>query len=558
MFQEFTLSGELYWKGIVIPTEELTDQISHYSGILSKYGDGDTPVALRLSKKPGAVICMLVMLEQGIPFLNIDKAIPVQRVQYMLETVHAKVMISDEDYHIDGVEIIRLSDLKSAESKLATKNTSEIAYYLFTSGTTGRPKAVPIRRSSLANFIQGMDDILRLEKGTKILNLTSYSFDIVFLELFYSLYKGMQVVLCGEEETNNMNELITLIKESKVEVIQMTPSRLKMFRYLRPKLDCFSGVKYLLIGGEAFPFELLKDLQDLTKARIFNMYGPTETTIWSSVAELTNANEIHIGSPILNTEIYILSEDDEILEPGKEGEIAIAGAGLSPGYWGNEEATRKAFVQIMVSGRTIRVYKTGDVGKYSEEGILYCYGRIDNQIKLNGHRIETEDIDSNLTERNDVIDAVTCLNAATNTLVTFYKAENDIAPGDLNAYLSERLPDYMLPITYIQVSEFDYTISGKTDCKKMLEHYVPDRIERENNRNLTSTEQRVSDIFRKHMIEEVTKDSVIKEIVPDSVIYVQILVALEEEFDFEFDTDALEMSYFQTIHDLIDCIKSNS
>ena len=167
-----------------------------------------------------------------------------------------------------------------------------------------------------------MDDILRLEKGTKILNLTSYSFDIVFLELFYSLYKGMQVVLCGEEETNNMNELITLIKESKVEFIQMTPSRLKMFRYLRPKLDCFSGVKYLLIGGEAFPFELLKDLQDLTKARIFNMYGPTETTIWSSVAELTNANEIHIGSPILNTEIYILSEDDEILEPGKEGEIS--------------------------------------------------------------------------------------------------------------------------------------------------------------------------------------------------------------------------------------------
>ena len=560
MFQDYSIKGKLCWRNTIIDTEELKTRVSQYAGALAGFADGDSPVVLHFSRGPEAVICMLALLESGIPFLNIDKLIPEKRMQYMIEEVNAKVVIHDGDFELSGITAINVNSLGNMLCRdMKGPGSSSIAYYLFTSGTTGRPKAVPILRTALANFFDGMDQIFHFQTDRKILNLTSYSFDIVFLELLFGVYTGLCVVLTSDEEAGNIRELQKMLVKNEIQIMQLTPSRLKMFLLVDKDLKCLSAIEFILVGGEAFPKDLLEVLQKKTTARIFNMYGPTETTIWSCVADLTTAKEINIGKPILNTNIYILDENNVVLGNNVEGEIAISGAGLSNGYYGNDEATHKAFVEIEDNGANIRVYKTGDIGMRDNEGVFFCYGRRDNQIKLNGHRIEVDDIDSNLKESGYVIDAVTCMDNQKNQLITFYKSDKEISTSNLISELSERLPNYMVPKVFHRVDDFEYTVSGKTNRKKMLELFYSGATEdKGQNSEELSVEKKVLHVFHENKIDNITVDSIVDDVVADSVSFVEIVVALEEVFDFEFDVDYLDMGKFKSIKDIIEYVKQNS
>ena len=554
MFYEYKICGSCIWSGAVIDDTELNKNIQRYSIALEKYRNGDCPVALRLSRGIQAVYCMLALLERGIPFLNIDKKIPSQRVEYMLETVEAQYLITDEEVEYEGVKTVPIKELEvTSEVVCETGKLSDIAYYMCTSGTTGRPKAVKVLRAGLHNFFKGMAMIFPFEKQMRIVNITSYSFDIVFLELLFSLYNGLSVAITSEEDVASVRALMGFIEQSSIEIVQMTPSRLRMIQLIDSDLKCLDHVKYLLIGGEAFPKELLPVLQK-KDLRIFNMYGPTETTIWSTVSELTKAETVDVGRPILNTSIYIVDDNNRVCENGKEGEICIGGAGLSAGYANNSEATKRAFIQINEGGVHERVYKTGDIGMLDNQGILHCFGRLDNQIKLNGNRIELEDINKNIMDTGMVIGATTCFDKENNRLVTFYLNDSVIDSADLAGRLRESLPETMIPKHYAKVDNFKYTVSGKIDMRAMLSAIDSEDDKGQKPLNEES-KNAFYEIMKRYVSVSFDETSKLEDLISDSITFVQLMVDFEEAYSFEFDAEALVESKYPSVSDLYSYVK---
>ena len=210
-----------------------------------------------------------------------------------------------------------------------------------------------------------------------------------------ALNKGLTVVLADEEEQRNPKLMAKFIQDNAVDIIQMTPSRMQLLLNYDKELICLKSVKEIMIGGEAFPFGLLQTLQEKTTARIYNMYGPTETTIWSTISNLTYKDHIDIGRPIKNTEIYIMDDSLTLLPSGQIGEICIGGKGLAKGYVGRDDLTAEKFIYLPQKPN-VRVYRTGDMGRHLPDGDLEYLGRTDNQVKIRGHRVELEEIESHL------------------------------------------------------------------------------------------------------------------------------------------------------------------
>lgn len=260
-------------------------------------------------------------------------------------------------------------------------NKSESAYILYTSGTTGIPKGVEVTREGLFNFIEGISEIIDFSAGKRIACFTTVSFDIFILESIMALYRGLVVVLANEDEQRNPRLMAKLIQDNEVDMVQMTPSRMQLLLNYDKELSCLKNVKEIMIGGESFPLSLLRRLKEKTNAKIYNMYGPTETTIWSTVSDLTQKDRIDIGRPIKNTEVYIVDESLSILPEGQVGEIYIAGKGLARGYVGKNDLTIEKFIYLPQKP-DVRVYRTGDMGRYLPDGDLEYLGRTDNQVKI--------------------------------------------------------------------------------------------------------------------------------------------------------------------------------
>ena len=224
-----------------------------------------------------------------------------------------------------------------------------------------------------------------------------------------------------------------------------------------------------MIGGDPFPLNLLKKLQRVTTAKIYNMYGPTKTTIWSTVSEQTNKNHIDIGRPIKDTQIFITDENLELLKSGQIWEICIAGAGLTKDYHGKNELTSEKFVSLP-SNPNIKVYRTGDLGKHLQDGTFECLGRIDNQVKIRGFRIELEEIEKNINQYPAISQSVVRVTSSVKSsdfLEALYIADQSVDESKLKEFLIQKLPEYMIPIKYTQVNEFVYLPNGKIDRGKL-------------------------------------------------------------------------------------------
>ena len=286
-----------------------------------------------------------------------------------------------------------------------------------------------------------------------------------------ALQKGLTVVLANEDEQRNPKLMAKLIQNNAVDMIQMTPSRMQLLLNHDKELSCLQNVKEIMIGGESFPLSLLKTLQEKTSAKIYNMYEPTETTIWSAVSDLTVKKRIDIGHPIKNTEIYIVDENLYILPSGQAGEICISGKGLAKGYVGRDNLTSEKFL-CLPQKPDIKVYRTGDMGRYLPDGDLEYLGRTDNQVKIRGHRIELEEIENHINQYNGIKQSVVVALEISETdkiLNAFFTSENEVDSKDIKDYLSLKLPDYMIPVRFKRVEEFIQTVNGKIDRKRVLE-----------------------------------------------------------------------------------------
>lgn len=400
-------------------------------------GSGVSIVGLFSDRDAELLYLIQALFDNSIAFVTIDPLFPQERIKYIIDNSGIKTIITQKKYRnqFPDIETIIFNDDQYISPKHYDDYTeNDTAYILYTSGSTGMPKGVEVAREALINFIEGVSELIDFSAGKRIACLTTVSFDIFFLESLMALHKGLTVVLANEDEQRNPKLMAKLIKNHSVDMIQLTPSRIQLLLNHDKSLSCLKNVKEIMIGGEPFSLSLLRTLQENTTAKIYNMYGPTETTIWSTISDLTNKEQVDIGQPIKNTEIYIVDESLYILPNGQVGEICIAGKGLAKGYVGRSDLTAEKFINLPQK-LEIKVYRTGDLGRYLEDGNLEYLGRTDNQVKIRGYRIELEEIESHLNQLEGINQSVVIALEASETdkiLQAFYTSDNNINSKEIS------------------------------------------------------------------------------------------------------------------------------
>lgn len=538
--------------------------------IMQKIRDSGASIVGLFSDRNAKLLYLIQSLfYNNIAFIPIDPLLPQERIQYIIRDSGMKTIVTQEKYinQFSYIETVILDREQYHPKKYCgTYPKNDVAYTLYTSGSTGMPKGVEVVRDALFNFIEGISEIIDFSVGKRIACLTTISFDIFLLESLIALHKGLTVILATEDEQRNPKLMAKLIRGNSVDMIQMTPSRMQLLLNYDKGLSCMQSVKEIMIGGEPFPLSLLRALQERTTAKIYNMYGPTETTIWSTVSDLTDKEQIDIGYPIKNTEAYIVDESLCILPIGQIGEICIAGKGLAKGYLGRNDLTTEKFVSLPQKSE-IKVYRTGDLGRYLNKGNLEYLGRIDNQVKIRGYRIELEEIESHLNQFEGIKQSVVTVletNGTGKILQAFYTSEDSIDAKNISAYLSAKLPSYMIPVIFKRVKKFIQTANGKIDKKRVLEC-----VEIKANKTmlqtsvydeLTDVQKRafkvIISILKEKSLDIVSLDTEFSSVGIDSITFITAIVALESEFDFEFDDEKLLISKFPSIRAIIEYVES--
>ena len=366
---------------------------------------------------------------------------------------------------------INALDLRAVPtSTLPTLHGDDVAYVLFTSGSTGRPKGVRILQRNLVNFLGSMLQAPGFSAEDALVAVTTLSFDISGLELYLPLLCGGRVVIADDEEVTDPQALAAVIRDCDVSILQTTPTLLRMLLDGAGD-DAVTGLK-LLVGGEALP-RSLADRALSHASELWNMYGPTETTIWSTVQRVhADTAEIALGQPIANTSIRLLDENGNAVAAGERGEIVIGGAGVADGYLDRAELTAERFVSDDDFGLPVRLYRSGDIGSI-REGRLYYHGRSDGQIKLRGHRIELGEIEAVAMQVPALRDAAAKVHEAApgdqRLLLYVSPRASGADPTDtLRSHLLERLPGYMLPQQIIVLDALPKTPNGKLDRNALL------------------------------------------------------------------------------------------
>ncbi|MEK5235971.1 non-ribosomal peptide synthetase [Paenibacillus sp. FSL L8-0470] len=343
-------------------------------------------------------------------------------------------------------------------------DSRRLAYVIYTSGTTGNPKGVMIEHRAVVNFITGMTRVIPFGPAKSVLFATTLSFDISVVETLLALTQGMRIVAASEEQQKDPQQLAALIERQRIGMVQMTPSRLKMLL----SAGCvawFEGVTEILVGGEAWTDDLLAELQSKSKAALFNMYGPTETTIWSAVREATSDQTVSVGGPIANTRLYIVGDNRQLQPIGVAGELCIAGDGLARGYHNRPELTAEKFVDNPFEPGT-RMYRTGDLARWLPDGNVEYLGRIDHQVKIRGYRIECGEIEARLLAHGHIREAVVVDRKDEQGqayLCAYLVCSMPLTVAQIHAHLSRHLPDYMIPSYFVELDYIPLNNNGKVN-----------------------------------------------------------------------------------------------
>jgi len=456
--------------------DQRSNQLARY---LQQLGVGpEILTGIAVERSPEMVVGLLAILKAGGAYVPIDPKFPPQRISTMIEDSQAPIILATAHTKTrlpQGTSRIVFIDSDSAELSscntapvCSTAHEKNLAYVIYTSGSTGKPKGVMIEHRNVLNFFAGMDDVIGTTPGVW-LAVTSISFDISALELLWTLTRGFQVVVHGDE---GVQAIPDAIRNYGVTHMQCTPSLAQMIAVRPEGLASFASLKKLFLGGEALPLAFARRLRQVFKGEFLNMYGPTETTIWSTTAAIAqDPASISIGKPILNTQVYVL---DSALQPksnGDVGDLFIGGEGVVRGYWQRPDLTAERFLDDpFVPGN--RIYRTGDIARFLPDGNLEFLGRADFQVKLRGYRIEIGEIETVLETQRGVAQAVVVAREFTSEgrfedkrLVAYVvpKAGAQLSTATLRAALAAMLPEYMVPSHIIVLDSFPLTANGKID-----------------------------------------------------------------------------------------------
>lgn len=434
------------------------------------------------------VVGLLAILKIGAAYVPVSHHYPLERVKLISQDTEAKFVIASsnitsaflEYFHDSDISVLELDDpLTIAQNHsdklpaIPTHNT-DLMYVIYTSGSTGVPKGVMIEHRSVVNILYDIFDRLHITSEDIFFSVTNITFDISVLEIFGSIVFGLQLVIADREEIVDGQKLKQQILNSKATVIQATPS---MWQILTAtKLSPLRKLK-ILVGGEKLSRKLADELLLLTN-NVWNVYGPTETTIWSMIEKISvRKQRIDIGKPIANTTVHILDDTGDLTPLGAIGELYIGGDGVARGYLNREDLDKLKFVGSNVSDRYSKIYRTGDLVKMWPTGSVEFIDRVDDQIKFNGHRIELGEISSTLLKYRGIQECIVTSNLYNNEqLLTAYYVKNsdiNIESIDLRNFLHNHLPAYMVPSLFICVKSLPLTASSKID-KKYLEKIFHD------------------------------------------------------------------------------------
>lgn len=439
-------------------------------------------VAIYLNRSIDMLTAMLAVIRAGGCYVPIDPSFPTDRIDYMLADSETRLILTDDGLrnNLNGFmyDTLLQTDwrlqLDTNPKPHSQAKSTDLAYIIYTSGSTGLPKGVRIERHNMINFLMSMADTPGLQESDVFVAVTTISFDIHVLELWLPLIVGAQLVIADSDQTADGNALLALLRETNATVMQATPATWQLL--LQCGWDTPMDIR-ALCGGEALTNALTEKLLPLTQS-ICNMYGPTETCVWSSVKWIVAEEKtITVGKPIHNTQFYTVDKDMNLLPPGIPGELLIGGEGVVRDYFKRDELTAKQFVENPIFGmQTGRLYRTGDAAIRLFNGEFLVVGRFDNQVKLRGYRIELGEIESRLRKHPDIRDAVVGIRGdeEDKKLVAWLQgnkagANEQIDSSTLRSFLTQTLPHYMIPSAFVWVEEFAKTPNNKIDRKALKE-----------------------------------------------------------------------------------------
>ncbi len=458
--------------------DQLSDRIAVY--FAPGAGEHPAPVAVMTGRSAGLLAMLLGILKSGRAYIPLDPSFPAARLNYILEDSGVSVLVTEQARFTDDLSaaatIIPYEHLLAlpageAQAGLPEPDPAATAYIIYTSGSTGNPKGVVIGHKALCNFLCSMRAAPGFAPGDLLFSVTTYSFDISILEFFVPLVSGASVYMASQAILSDPDLVLQRLSELQPTVMQATPGFYQMLFHAG-----WTGNANLrlLCGGDLLSRSLADKLVDSAPV-VWNMYGPTETTIWSSKHQVRHGGDAScIGRPIHNTKMYVLDAYRQLKPLGVPGTIYIAGDGLAKGYLDRPELTAEKFVPNPFEPGTL-MYDTGDLGYWRPDGCIGFLGRKDHQVKVRGYRIELGEIETQLNRLPGIAAAVTVARKGREqeaSLVAYVQWKAMVTPfaePDMMRVLQERLPHYMIPSRIVTVTAFPLTPNGKIDRKALAE-----------------------------------------------------------------------------------------
>ncbi|AFH63349.1 non-ribosomal peptide synthetase [Paenibacillus caseinilyticus] len=462
---------------------ELNRRANQVAHLLKRSGVGaETLVGLLVERSPQMIAAILGILKAGGAYVAMDPAFPQERITGIVSGSGMRYAVTDDAVRLTHPSLSFVLELDDSWSSVdaeeggslpSASESSSLAYVLYTSGSTGAPKGVAMEHGSICNAVQEAMGLFGL-KGAQdgvMLQFASPTFDASVLEMFCPLSTGAALCLVSPEARAGGEALRGLLERHRVTTVLLTPPILST---LKPE-ELPASLRTVVTGGEVISFDVNGWLRD--GRRMINIYGPTETAVFVTAHEFTPDGKLHcIGTPIANTQVYLLDAQMQPVPVGVRGELYVGGANLARGYLGLDQETSKRFTADPFGDG--RLYRTGDYAKWLPDGTIAYLGRRDDQLKINGIRVERGEIEWMLQQHPRVIKAAVApyrRSLGGQGLCAYYTSEAEIDSEELRALLFERLPSYMIPAHYLRVEQFPLTTSGKLDLKKLPEPAVHDR-----------------------------------------------------------------------------------
>jgi amino acid adenylation domain-containing protein len=468
------------YEGQQLTYAELDRKANQLARYLGKQGvKPGSLVGVFVDRSAEMIVALLGVLKSGAAYVPMDPTYPNERIAFVLEDANVPALLTQEKLtpNLAGSRVRTicldtewgLIGQESGQAPAHAAAPEDLAYVIYTSGSTGRPKGVEISHRALVNLLNSMQKKPGLEPRDTLLAVTTLSFDIAGLELFLPLITGAKLVIASREAAADGSLLLALLKSSGAKVMQATPVTWKLL--LEAGWDGRPALK-VLCGGEAFPRELANELNRRASS-VWNMYGPTETTIWSATSQIQPGDgPVLIGGPIDNTQFYVLEKSGALAPIGVAGELYIAGDGLARGYFRRPELTTANFVANLFAGDSgKRMYKTGDLVRRLPNGAIEFLGRLDTQVKLRGFRIELGEIESALVRYPGVREAVVIVREdipGDKRLVAYVTSDHKaLTITAVREFLTGKLPNYMLPSALVTMDTMPLTPNRKIDRKAL-------------------------------------------------------------------------------------------